>query len=340
MKETITIKRIARQLGISVSTVSRALQDNPRISAQTRQTVHAIARELKYIPSTTARNLRRGKTGVFAVVLPEIRENFFSEVVNGVEELAFEHGYAVALYQSHDQFEREQQILSTLASNRVDGVMLSIAKESGQFDHVQTLLDAGIPLVLFDRVPPGIQTHRVECNIEKGAYEATQFLARRGHRRVALLNGPISLVASEDRYRGYVRALIDTGLPVENALIRRVDLTPGDTSCKMNELLNSPNPPDAVLAFNDYVALDAMQVCRLRGLCINGDISFVSFANLPLTVYMDYSPLASVEQHPFQIGSNAVNILLSVVEAAEKGVATACQQIMLEPELIVRAVQI
>ena len=277
VKEVITIKEIARQLRISPSTVSRALQDSPRIGRKTRDAVRELAERLRYMPSQTARNLRTGKTGVFAMVLPEIRENFFSEVVNGVEELAFSHHYTVALYQSHDLFDRERQILSMLARNQVDGVMLSVAKESQQFQHVQDLIDRGVPVVLFDRIPPNINTHQVGCDMEKGAYEAIKWLARRGFRRIALLNGPYQLVASEDRYRGYIRALLEENLPVENALIKRVDLTSEDTSQKMTQLLTSTVPPDAVLAFNDYVALDAMQVCRKQGLRLNDDISFVEF---------------------------------------------------------------
>ncbi len=332
----ITIKEIARQLKISPSTVSRALQDSPRIGRKTRDAVHELAERLRYMPSQTARNLRTGKTGVFAMVLPEIRENFFSEVVNGVEELAFSHHYTVALYQSHDLFDRERQILSMLARNQVDGVMLSVAKESQQFQHVQDLIDRGVPVVLFDRIPPNINTHQVGCDMEKGAYEAIKWLASRGFRRIALLNGPYQLVASEDRYRGYINALMEERLPIENALIKRVDLTPEDTVQKMTQLLTSAAPPDAVLAFNDYVALDAMQVCRKQGLRLNDDISFVSFANLPLTAYMDHSPLASVEQHPYQIGRKAVDILLSAIDSADNQLPDTFQSVILEPELVVR----
>jgi DNA-binding LacI/PurR family transcriptional regulator len=336
MKEAITIKAIARQLKVSPSTVSRALQDNPRIGQKTRDAVRELAEQLHYTPSQTARNLRSGKTGTFALVLPEIRENFFSEVVNGVEELAFGHHHSVALYQSHDSYERERQILSILSRNQVDGVMLSVAKESQQFGHIQELIDRGVPVVLFDRIPPNINTHQVGCDMEKGAYDATKWLARQGFRRIALLNGPYPLVASEDRYRGYIRALVEETLPVENALIKRVDLTSEDTFRKMTQLISSEHRPDAVLAFNDYVALDAMQVCRRQGLRINENISFVSFANLPLTAYMDHSPLASVEQHPYQIGCKAVEILLTLVESKGQQPATDFQCVMLEPELIVR----
>lgn len=336
MKEAITIKEIARRLRISPSTVSRALQDNPRIGQKTRDAVRELAALLRYSPSQTARNLRSGKTGVFAMVLPEIRENFFSEVVNGVEELAFSHQYTVALYQSHDLFDREQQILSMLTRNQVDGVMLSVAKESQQFGHIQDLIDRGIPVVLFDRIPPKIKTHQVGCDMEKGAYEATKWLAGRGFRRIALMNGPYPLVASEDRYRGYIKALLEENLPVESALVKRVDLTTEDTVQKMTQLLTSAHRPDAVLAFNDYVALDAMQACRKNGLRINDDISFVSFANLPLTAYMDHSPLASVEQHPYQIGRKTVEILLSVIESKQEQSVDSFQCIMLEPELVVR----
>lgn len=334
MKDVVTIKEIARQLNVSPSTVSRALQNHPRISAHTREAVHTLAGQLKYLPSTTARNLQRGRTGVIGMVLPEIRENFFSEVINGVEELAFEHHMTVALYQSHDRFDREKQILTVLASNRVDGVLLSVAKETQQIHHIQELLDRQIPLVLFDRIPPHIAAHQVECNMEKGAYEATKWLARRGHRRIALLNGPHTLVASEERYRGYITALVEEGLPVENALIKRSDLTTPETALKMNQLLSSATRPDAVLTFNDYVALDAMQVCRSFGLVVNQDISFVSFANLPLNTYLEHPPLASVEQHPYQIGFMAAEILLNVING--KIAPTDFQKILLEPELVIR----
>jgi LacI family repressor for deo operon, udp, cdd, tsx, nupC, and nupG len=338
MKEAITIKAIARQLKISPSTVSRALHDNPRIGQKTRDAVCELAAQLRFTPSQTARNLRGGKTGVLAMVLPEIRENFFSEVVNGIEELAFSHHYRVALYQSHDLFEREQQILSMLTRNMVDGVMLSVAKESQQFSHIQDLIDRGVPVVLFDRIPPNIKTHQVGCDIEKGAYKATKWLASRGFRRIALLNGPYSLVASEDRYRGYIKALLEEKLPVESGLIKRVDLTPSDTIQKMKQLITSMNRPDAVLAFNDYVALDAMQTCRKQGVRVNEDISFVSFANLPLTAYMDQSPLASIEQHPYQIGRNTIDILLTVIESKADRSIDNFECVILEPELAIRMI--
>ncbi|GAB3950488.1 LacI family DNA-binding transcriptional regulator [Spirosoma harenae] len=333
MKEAITIKEIARQLKISPSTVSRALQNNPRIGQTTREAVRKLAEQLQYIPSITARNLRQGKTGVVAVVLPEIRENFFSEVVNGIEEVVFAAHSTVALYQSHDRYDREKQILETLASNQVDGVLMSVAKESQQFDHIQRLLDRRIPVVLFDRIPPKINTHQVECNIEEGAFDATNWLAQRGCQRIALLNGPQPLVASEERYRGYVKALIEAKLPVENSLIKRVDLTTADIAEKMIQLLTSAHP-DAVLAFNDYVALDAMQVCRSRGKRINQDISFVSFSNLPLTSYLEHPPLASIEQHPYKIGFTAAQILLKINDGTLD--RNDLQKIILEPELVVR----
>ncbi|QMW06467.1 LacI family DNA-binding transcriptional regulator [Spirosoma foliorum] len=336
MKDTVTIKGIARQLAISPSTVSRALQDNPRISQKTREAVQKLATRLKYCPNTTARNLQRGKTGVFAVVLPEIRENFFSEVINGVEELVFANQYTVALYQSHDLFEREKQILAVLAANQVEGVLLSVAKESENFQHVQDLIDRGIPVVLFDRIPPKIETHQVGCAIEKGAYEATKWLAVQGFKRIALLNGPHPLVSSEERYRGYIKALLEDNLPIENALVKRVDLTTQDITEKMTQLLTSATPPDAVLAFNDYVALDAIKVCREYGLQINKDISFVSFSNLPLTAYLENPPLASIEQYPYQIGRKAAEILLSVTNQDMDLHGKRFHQIMLQPELVVR----
>lgn len=331
MTQAVTIKEIGRQLGISPSTVSRALQNHPRIGDKTRQAVQALAQKLQYAPSLTARNLRRGRTGVIAVVLPEIRENFFSEVVNGIEEVAFTHESTVALYQSHDRYDREQQILETLAANQVDGVLLSVANQSPQFGHVQRLLDRGIPVVLLDRIPPGIRTHQVECDMERGAYDATQWLANRGYQRIALLNGPQPLVASEERYRGYIKALLAAQLPVENSLVKRVDLSTTDVTEKMHQLLATARP-DAVLAFNDYVALDAMRACRHQP-----SIAFVSFANLPLTSYLEHPPLASVEQYPYRMGYTAADILLGVIKGNVE--ADNFQKIVFTPELVVREAQ-
>lgn len=327
----VSIKEIARRLKISPSTVSRALQNHPRIGLRTKERVQELAEQLNYIPSATARNLRSGKTFMLGVVLPEIRENFFSNAINGIEELAFENGYTVALYQSHDRYDRERQVLEVLSHQLVDGVILSVAKESRQFDHVEKLLRHRIPLVLFDRIPPGIETHQVSCDIESGAYEATRLLIQKGFRKIALLNGPDSLVACEERYQGYRRALIEGGLPEVPGLIQQVDLTTEDTRRKMEGLLSLDQLPDSVLTFNDYVALDAMGICRSRGLRINQDISFVSFSNLPMNAYLEHPPLASVEQHPYRMGYSAAEILLRAIGNREE----AAQKLVLQPELMV-----
>jgi len=335
MKETITIKEIAKQLKVSVSTVSRALQDNPRISLLTRGAVQALARKLDYSPSATALNLRSGKSGLIGVVLPEIRENFFSEVINGIESVMLSKKYLVAFYQSHDSFDREKQILSALASNRIEGLLLSVAKESKSFQHIQSVIDKRVPVVLLDRIPPQVNTHQVGCDIKKGAYEATKWLARNGFSRIALLNGPSALVASDDRYEGYITALQESELPIEGALIKRVDLSSEDTVEKMNQLLALTARPDAVLTFNDYVALDSMKVCRSRGVSINQDISFVSFANLPLNMYLEQPPLVSVEQHPYQIGQRAAEILIGAIRSSVEARVVNYEQVILDPELIV-----
>lgn len=333
MKESVTIKEIARQLHISVSTVSRALQNNPRIGLKTREAVQALAGQLKYSPNAAALNFRSGKSGIIGVVLPEIKENFFSEAINGIETVVLNQKYLVALYQSHDSFEREKQILSALAANRVEGLLISAAKESQSFQHIQDLIDQRIPVVLFDRIPPGIQTHQVGCDVKGGSYEATKWLAAQGFKRIALLNGPQTLVACDDRYEGYITALQEYGLPIENCLIKRVDLTPEDTTKKMTQLLVSNPRPDAVLTFNDYVALDAMRVCRTHGVVINRDISFASFSNLPMNMYLEQPPLVSVEQHPYQIGEKAAEILLRIIKSGAEPAADAYENIVITSQL-------
>lgn len=333
MKESVTIKEIARQLRISVSTVSRALQNNPRIGLKTREAVQALAGQLKYSPNAAALNFRSGKSGIIGVVLPEIKENFFSEAINGVETVVLNEKYLVALYQSHDSFEREKQILAALTANRVEGLLISAAKESQSFQHIQNVIDQGIPVVLFDRIPPGLKTHQVGCDVKNGAYQATKWLVTQGFKRIALLNGPQTLVACDDRYEGYITALQENGLPIESGLIKRVDLTQDDTARKMTQLLESTSRPDAVLAFNDYVALDAMRVCRNHGVAINRDISFASFSNLPMNMYLEQPPMVSVEQHPFQIGQSAAEILLRSIKSGSEPLSGDYEQVVINSEL-------
>jgi DNA-binding LacI/PurR family transcriptional regulator len=333
-KSQITIKDIAQVLGISVSTVSRALQDNPRISLKTREKVWQIAKNMNYVPNPAAILLKKNKTYTIGVVFPHLQEEFFSQAITGIEDVISAEGYNVVISQSRDKVERENRAIKSFISSRVDGVIASISAETTQYYFFKELENYGIPLVFFDRVPKDVAVNKVRGNILEAAYEATQFLVAKGINNIAILNGPSNLEISNERLEGYWKALKELHLPFLQQYIKTTDLSKEDTFTKMTQLLALPEAPQAVLCFNDYVALYAMQVCRNQGFVPNKDIYFVSFANLPITSYLDNPPLASVEQFAYKMGEQAAKLLLTIVNAPKEQVILP-QEIMIDTELII-----
>jgi DNA-binding LacI/PurR family transcriptional regulator len=312
-KHQATIKEIAAKLGVSASTVSRALQNDPRIGLRTRNRVIETARALHYVPNGAAAQLRRHRTRMIGVVLPSLREEFFSMAITSIEDVLDAQEYTVLMGQSRDKADRERHIVLSFIRSRVDGVIASLAADTTDYAHFAELREFGIPVVFFDRVPPDFPAHRVRCNITDGVLKAMRYLADRGIRQIALLNGPDNLDIAKERLTGFLQASAELNLEVFPHFIKSVDLTEADTQAKMQELCANSPLPQAIVAFNDYVALDAMQWCKRNGIVPNQDIVFVSFANLPITTYMDNPPAASIEQFAGRMGHSAASILLQAL---------------------------
>jgi LacI family transcriptional regulator len=310
-----TIKEIARKLNISISTVSRALHDHPSIGLRTKMRVKELARELDYEPNQTAIFFQQRKTFTIGVILPELSEAFFSSAISGIEDAANRKNYTVLLGQSHDSQEREKQIVETMKKHRVDGLIISIAKNTDNYDHFANLRKVNIPVVFFDRIPKMEGIHYVACNMESGTVQAVSFLLNAGHRIIGMINGPESLTACGERLQGYIRALKKHRLKYDPNLIVSCDLTREGTEEAMRNLLSQRRKPTAIVVFNDYVALHAVQYARQMKLRINKDITFVSYANLPLSHYTAYPPLASVEQFPYLQGQKATETLFDLLES-------------------------
>ncbi len=202
-----TIKEIAKQLKVSISTVSRALSNHPRIGLLTRMRVQQLAKELNYEPNAQAISFKQKKTFVIGVILPYIREEFFSEAISGIETAAMEHEYTILFGQSHDDPEREKKVVETMKKQRVDGLIISLSKQTNTYEHLQALDKYDIPVVYFDRVPPFEKLNKVFCNLYKGTTEMVGWLISRGYKRIALINGPDKLSASKDRLNGYIEGL-------------------------------------------------------------------------------------------------------------------------------------
>lgn len=332
-KHQATIKEIAQALNVSVSTVSRALKHDPRIGLRTRNRVQELAKQLHYVPNPGAVQLRKHRTLTIGVVLPSLQEEFFSMALTGIEDVLSENGYNVLVSQSREQQEREQKIIDSFIRSRVDGVIASVSATTSTGEHFKILQDFGIPIVFFDRAPTDLPAHRVRCNVLDGMRKAMHYLVvTKGLRDIALLNGPPALEISRERFAGFQKAVEMLGLQIPEAHLKTVDLSEADTCAKMEALCADGNCPQAILAFNDYVALHAMQWCKRHGLVPNKDITFVSFANLPITAYMDNPPAASIEQFAMEMGVQAAGILLEALLAEEE---LPFREVVLETVLVV-----
>src|SRR5258706_3608933 len=267
-----TIKEIAKMLNLAVSTVSRALHSSADISPATTRRVKDVALELGYEPNQTALFLRSGKTLTLGVILPQLSEAFFSEAISGIEDYASEHNYNVLMGQSHDDTEREKKIVEAMKNHRVDGILASIAKNTKDVAHFDILKKYNIPVVFFDRVPDRKEAHTVTCKMEAGMLEAVEFLVKGGHTRIAFINGPKALLATRERITGYESALKSLKVHFNPEFVVHSDLSAETTYRAMQRLLTLNPGPTAVISFNDFMALDALENTRQMNICIYQDI--------------------------------------------------------------------
>ncbi len=333
-----TLKEIARRLNFSVSTVSRALHDHPSIGIRTKMQVKQLAKELNYEPNQTALFFKQQRTHSIGVILPNLKEEFFSQAINAVEDVAKKNEYSVIIGQSHDNVDQEKQIVNAMKNHRVDGLIVSISKHTNNYDHFTVLEKYNIPIVYFDRVPDLPDVHKVASNIKTGTRQAIEFLILKCHRRIGLINGPDEMKSCREREETYRSVLQKKLIKLDLSLIELTDLTQEQTFKAMKNLLNLKSPPTAILTINDYVALDAIQYARKENMTINEEISFVSYANLPITSYLEFPPLASVEQYPYQQAQYATEILfdlLATKESNEEKRGTQYKNILIEGQLVI-----
>ena len=333
-KKLPTIKEIAKRLNVSVSTVSRALHDHPSIGLRTRMQVQQVAKEINYVPNQAAIFFKQGKTFTLGVILPNLQEQYFSIAINGIEKKAIENNYNVLISQSHDDPKREKQIVETMRRNRVDGIIVSVSKNSGDYKHFQDLEQFNIPVVFFDRAPEMPGAISVTCRLKESTIAMVDFFVKKGIKRIGFINGPGAISLTQERAEGYKEGLLKNKLKEEKELIVQTDLTVTGTEKAIGKLLALKKLPTAVIAFNDYVALDAIRYARKEGLQINKDIFFGSYANLPIIHYLNDPPIVSVEQFPFEQAEKATDILLQLINKKDNSSAILPQKIVLEGELV------
>ena len=318
---SITMKDIARELNVSVATVSRALKNSPRISRQQRERIQAYANEHNFSPNLIAESLRNSRVRpmkIIGVIVPELTHFYFSSVLAGIEEAAEKQGYRIMVAHSNEQHEREVSICKSFFENKVCGIIVSQAKDTTQYAHFQHLIDRGVPLVFYDRVCTGVNASRVVVDDYAGAYAAVTHLVETGCRRVACFNASMKLEISKNRYNGYCDALLKHGIKVDPSLVFQCD-NRLDAERIMPEVLDRHDRPDAFFAVNDDTAIGILYSAKRKGFRIPEDISVCGFTNGQRAVACDPA-LTTVDQHGFQVGEAAAEILMRHVEGhIEKG---------------------
>lgn len=312
-RHQVTIIDIANELGISKSTVSRALRGHTDIHEGTRKMILDLAQQLEYQPNPLANALLKSRTNIVGILVPEFRHYFFPTVIMGAQEILSKAGYNVMICQSDESYETEVANVKALMNSRVDGLLVSVTTQTNNVDHFRTVLRKEVPLVFFNRVRPELDTPQVIVDDYAGAFQAVEHLIQQGYRRIAHLAGPVSLLVSRLRMKGYLDALQKHGLPVDNELIIHYDLTEEKARIYANYLLSLAQPPDAIFAINDPTAIEIMLVAKSRGVKIPQELGIVGFSNDPISAIIE-PPLTTVEQPVWEMGRQAARILLEQME--------------------------
>lgn len=331
MSSPITIKDIAKALKISASTVSRALKNHPDISRDTKDAVNELAAKLKYKPNAIALSLKNSRTNTIGVIVPEVVHYFFSTVISGIEDVAYDAGYNVMICQSNERYDREVINAQALDSNRVEGALVSVSKETHDFTHLQNLVENGMPIVFFDRAPEDMDVDSVIIDDRTAAYNATRHLIDTGCKRIAHLAAPQTLGIAIKRFEGYKQALEDHGIPFNKDWVVVADSfeLAGDAT---RNLMHLASPPDAIFAVNDMTAIGAMKTLQRMSIAVPQKVAIIGFS---AGFFSDITTptLSSVDQHGYEMGVEAAKLLL---ERIKKPTEDKHKTLFIDTHLVIR----
>jgi LacI family transcriptional regulator len=334
--EAVTIKDIAKALGLSTSTVSRALRDSYEISPETKKTVIEYAQKINYRPNPIALSLKEKRSRSIGIIVCEIANSFFSQAINGIESIAYDKGYNVIIAQSHESYEREIINLQYLASRSIDGLLISVSSETQNLDHLINLHKRGFPIVFFDRVVENLDTHKVGVDNYKGAYDATSELIKNGHLNIAMVAGSEFLSITKERVAGYHQALTDHNITLDASQIEYClhgGMIYQEVESALGSLLSNKNKPSAIIASADKLTTNCLRYFKSKGLEVPNDIAMIGFSNLDLTDLLSPS-LSVIRQPAYEIGQVAIELLIKQIE--DKRPTTEFEKIILPPQMIIR----
>jgi DNA-binding LacI/PurR family transcriptional regulator len=315
--EAVTIKDIAKALGLSTSTVSRALRDSYEISPETKKLVLEYAQNNNYRPNPIALSLKEKRSRSIGIIVCEIANSFFSQIINGVESIAYDNGYNVIIAQSHESYEREVLNVQYLASRSIDGLLVTVSSETKDLAHLKGLHDRGFPIVFFDRIVDDMETHKVVVDSMKGAYDATEHLIQRGYKKIANLAGSESLSITKERLSGYRKALADNGHAFTPDYIQHClhgGMVYEEVEQALDKLFGLEIKPDAILGCADKLTTNCLRYFRKNGIKVPDDVALVGFSNLDLTDLLSPS-LTVVRQPAFEMGQLSTELLIQLIES-------------------------
>jgi LacI family transcriptional regulator len=318
MKRKVTLKQIARELDVSISTVSKSLRNSPEIGEDTRLKVQAFAKFYNYRPNNIALSLKNRKTKTIGIIIPEIVHHFFSTVINGIEQVANENGYSVIICLSDDSFDKEVRNMEMLANGSIDGFIMSLSKETqfkGDFHHISEVIDQGMPVVMFDRVTNEVLCDKVIIDDKMAAYEAVQSLIDKGRKKVALVTTVDYVSVGKLRTEGYIKALLDNDIPFnENLIIKIEDV---DTCEIIIGKLLEDKAIDAVFAVNELFAVTSIKTANKIGVNVPKDLAVIAFTDGIISKYSTPT-ITTVSQSGLKMGNRAAKMLIDRLESEEE----------------------
>lgn len=336
MKRKVTLKQIAKELDVSISTVSKSLRDSPEISEDTRQKVQAFAKLYNYKPNNIALSLKNKKTKTICIIIPEIIHHFFATVISGVEHVANENGYNVLVCLSDESFDKEVINMEMLAGGSIDGFIMSLSKETQQrrdFHHITEVINQGMPVVMFDRVTNDILCDKVIIDDNLAAYNATRFFINKGYKKIALITTVDYVSVGKLRTDGYTKAMMDHDLKVDPNLILKIEDT--DNFDAQIEALIRNQKPEAIFAVNEIFAVTAIKIAGKLGLKIPTDISIIGFTDGIISKYSTPS-ISTVSQNGVKMGEKAAKMLIDRLENEEMEIEEHYKTEVIETALVER----
>ncbi|WP_299060368.1 LacI family DNA-binding transcriptional regulator [uncultured Polaribacter sp.] len=332
----VTLKHIAEELGISITTVSKALKEYPDVSKKTRKLVRETAAMLNYKPNTFAVNLRTKESKTIGLIIPEIVHHFFSSVVKGIVSQAEKKGYLVITLQSNESYELEKKQLNLLANKRVDGILISLANGTADYKHLKEIIEDDTPLVMFDKIAKIIKCSKVIVDDRKAAYKATQHLIDIGCKRIAHFRGPLLPQNSIDRFLGYKQALTDNNILYDSSLVYLLnDMSFEEGKLYAKELLKNHKDVDGIFINTDLVAIGAIAEFNNQGIKVPEQINVIGFSNWFMASVISPS-LTTINQPGFEMGKKAFKLLYKEIRYKKEKRPFNYKEIVLETDLITR----